>query len=306
MSEDQFIQANFRLMLSEYKENKLIEIFVQQDDFCQELDRWMSTQGEYRPIYHGRMAMSEMMTILTFYHHSGYKCFQYYYEEMIRFDIASYFPKAVSYKHFLSLIPRCLNHLFLFRQWQCSQALVGDAYYIDSKKLPVCHNRRIHNHRVFKNVAERGKSSTGWFYGFKIHLVINNLGQIAAFELSTGNLADNKPELLKSIFKNLKGNCYGDKGYITSIFEDLYQDGIRLISKIRSNMKNKLIHLSDRYYLFKRGVIESVNDILMTVFDIEHTRHRSPLNCFTHIMGALVAYGFLDQKPSVVLPNLLD
>lgn len=106
-------------------------------------------------------------------------------------------------------------------------------------------------------------------------------------------------------YQQLRSNT-SDKGYITSVFEELYDDGIRLISKIRSNMKNKLIHLSDRYYLFKRGVIESVNHILMTVFDIEHTRHRSPLNCFTHIMGALVAYGFLDQKPSVVLPNFLN
>lgn len=293
-------------MLSEYKENKLIEIFVQTDDFCQELEQWLRNQGKYKPVYRGRMAMSEMMAILIFYHHSGYKCFQYYYEEMIRFDIASDFPQAVSYKHFLSLIPRCLNHLFMFRKWQSSQIQKGDAFYIDSKRLPVCHNRRIKSNRVFKNIAQHGKSSTGWFYGLKIHLVINNLGEIAAFELSSGNIADNNTDLLKSIFKNLKGNCYGDKGYITSIFEELYEQGIRLISKVRKNMKNKLIHLSDRYYLFKRGVIESVNDILMTVCDIEHTRHRSPVNCFTHIMGALVAYGFLDQKPSVCLPNLLN
>jgi hypothetical protein len=293
-------------MLSEYKENKLIEIFVQVDDFCQELEQWLRSQGKYKPIYHGRMSMSEMMAILIFYHHSGYKCFQYYYEEMIRFDIADDFPLAVSYKHFLSLIPRCLNHLFLFSKWQCSQALPADAYYIDSKKLPICHNRRIKSNRVFKHIAMHGKSSTGWFYGFKIHLVINNLGEIAAFELSTANIADNNHELLKEIFKNLKGNCYGDKGYITSIFEELYEQGIRLISKVRSNMKNKLIHLSDRYYLFKRGVIESVNDILMTVCDIEHTRHRSPLNFLTHTVGAVIAYGFLDQKPSVHLPNLLN
>ena len=156
----------------------------------------------------------------------------------------------------------------MFRKWQSSQIQKGDTLYIDSKRLPVCHNRRIKSNRVFKGIAQHGKSSTGWFYGLKIHLVINNLGEIAAFELSSGNIADNNTGLLKSIFKYLKGNCYGDKGYITSIFEELYDQGIRLISKIRKNMKNQLIHLSDRYYLFKRGVIESVNDILNWTFGI--------------------------------------
>ena len=92
MSEVQFIQANICLMLSEYKENKLIEIFIATDDFCQELEQWLRSQGNYQPVYRGRMSMSEMMSILIFYHHSGYKCFQYYYQEMIRFDIASDFP----------------------------------------------------------------------------------------------------------------------------------------------------------------------------------------------------------------------
>ena len=115
----------------------------------------------------------------------------------------------------------------------------------------MCHNRRIQNNRVFKHIAQRIKSSMSWFYCLKMNLVINNLGEIAAFELSAENIADNNTDLLKKISTNLKGNCYCDKGYITSISEELYEQGRRLISTVRKNMKNRLIHLSDRCYLFK-------------------------------------------------------
>lgn len=293
-------------MLSEDKENKLIEVFIQADDFCQALDRWLESQEHPRVIYQGRMSVSELLAILVFYHHSGYKCFQYYYEEMILCHLKSYFPSAVSYKHFLSLIPRCQTHLLVWMKVICAQARPANAYYVDSKKLPVCDNLRIHNHCVFQGIAQRGKSSTGWFYGFKLHLVINNLGDIAAFELTPANVSDNQADLLRSLFKKLHGNCYGDKGYLTSIFEELYANGLRLITKIRKNMKNTLLPLLDRYWLFKRGIIESVNDILMTVCNVEHTRHRSPHNAFTHILGSLIAYSFLDQKPAVDLTNLIN
>ena len=126
------------------------------------------------------------------------------------------------------------------------------------------------------------------------------------FEFSTGNVMDNKPELLKELLSNLKGDCYGDKGYLTKLFEEFYEQGLKIISKLRRNMKNKLMPLQERMWLAKRAVIESVNDILMSVFDIEHTRHRNPKNALVHMTGALVAYSFLDQKPSVILPNLLN
>lgn len=293
-------------MLSEYKTNKLIEIYIAVDDFCQDLDRFLQDKAYKKPVFQGRMSASEILTILIFYHYSGYKCFEYYYKDLVQGELLDYFPAQVSYKRFLSLIGRCDCHLFLFMKWQCAQAQSTGTYFVDSKKLPVCHNRRIHFHRVFRHIAQRGKSSTGWFYGLKIHLVINNLGEIMNFEFSTGNVMDNKPELLKELLSNLKGDCYGDKGYLTKLFEEFYEQGLKIISKLRRNMKNKLMPLQERMWLAKRAVIESVNDILMSVFDIEHTRHRNPKNALVHMTGALVAYSFLDQKPSVILPNLLN
>lgn len=78
-------------------------------------------------------------------------------------------------------------------------------YFIDSKKLPVCDNRRIHSNKVFEGFAKRGKSSTGWFYGLKVHLIINELGQIMNFMLTPASVADNNENLLKKMLKGLRG-----------------------------------------------------------------------------------------------------
>ena len=216
-----------------------------------------------------------------------------------------YFPKAPTYKYFLKLIPKCFDLIFLYAQWQSKNTQRTGIYYVDSKRLPVCHNKRIHSHRVFKGIAQRGKSSTGWFFGLKVHLIINNLGEIISFLFSSANFADNNQEVLKYLFNDLKGFCFGDKGYLTKLFEEFYSNGLKIVTKIRKNMKNKLMPIQEKYDLMKRGVIESVNDILMTVCDIEHTRHRSPINAMTHMISALISYNYLDSKPTVIIRNLL-
>ena len=272
------------------------------------MDQWLGEHPDsefIKPRFEGIMDRSEILTIIIFYHYSGYKCFQYYYQQQVQSDLLTYFPRQVSYKRFLQLISKAVPYLHIFAKWQTLQAQPTNIYFIDSKKLPVCDNRRIHNHRVFRGLAERGRTSTGWFFGLKVHLVINNLGQIMNFQFTPGNVADSNAEVLRHVLLKLQGNCYGDKGYLSKIFGELYQQGLKLVTKIRKNMKNKLMPLEDKYQLFKRGVIESVFDILMTVFDLEHTRHRSPQNAMAHLLGALAAYSFMDHKPTVLVPKLV-
>ncbi|MCB0527060.1 MAG: transposase, partial [Saprospiraceae bacterium] len=139
----------------------------------------------------------------------------------------------------------------------------------------------------------------------KLHLVINNLGEIVHFVITAGNVVDNNKSVLDKLFEFIRGKCFGDKGYISKHFERYYQQGLHLITRIRKNMKNKPMDWCDRMMLFKRGVIESVNDILMTVFDIDHTRHRSPINAVTHLIGGILAYSFYDAKPAVFNPAFL-
>lgn len=285
-------------------EKKLIEIFISCDDFDKSYEHWLSHHalGEKSlPTRRPSLSDSEILTLLIFYHWSGYKNFEYYYQNYALIVLKKYFPTMPSYSRFVELIPRQAMKMYMFLKVQTLLSQRTGTYFIDSKKLPVCHNKRIHNNKVFTDFAARGKSSTGWYYGLKIHLIINQLGEIVNFELTSANVSDNNEHLLKKMLDGLHGTCYGDKGYLSKLFAYFYQKGLKIVTKIRSNMKNILVPIKEKINLKKRALIESVNDILMTVFDLEHTRHRSPINAITHTFGALAAYGFYENKPSVFI-----
>lgn len=288
-------------------ESKLIRIFCDCDDFCKFFEQWLQrvTIGEQRKLTRvPDLSLSECMCIMIVYHHSGLKCFQYYYQQMVANGMKEYFPKAPCYERFVSLIPRTVLALFLFvNTWRIGQAT--GINFADSKKMPVCDNLRIRRNKVFKGVAGRSKSSTGWFYGLKLFLVINQFGQIMNCLITPANIADNNLKILKKIFRNLKGFVFADKGFLSQpAFEYFYQVGLKVVTTIRSNMKNKLMPMFDRVLRMKRGVIESVNDILMTVCDIDHTRHRSPINCLAHAYAGMAAYSYLDKLPTILAKKL--
>lgn len=292
-------------MKAQFTQEKLIAVFCFADDTIQLFDKWLLEKyPDKRPILKGGLCGSEIATILIMYHVSGYKCFEYYYKEFIINQLRDYFPYAPGYKQFLSYIPKVFDYIFLLQMIRAASSERTGTYFVDSKKLPVCHNRRIHSHRVFAGIAGHGKSSTGWFYGLKIHLVINHLGDIVSTLLTPANVADNNAECLKYLLKDLKGVCFGDKGYLTKEFGYFLECGLQLITKVRRNMKNQLITLKNKLLLNKRGIIESVNDILMTVLDIDHRRHRSPVNAMVHIYAGTIAYQFLDNKPTIILNQL--
>jgi hypothetical protein len=283
-------------------EEKLIEIFVAVDDFVILFEQWLVSRKLPLPAQPTRqpdLTASEIITLLVYYHHSGYKTFQYFYERLALPQLATYFPKLVSYNRFIELVPRQLTLLHVLTKYLSLSSKRTGCYFADSKKLPVCHNKRIYNHKVFAHIAGRGKSSTGWFYGLKLHLVINELGQVMNFLITPANVSDNNDTVLQKLLGRLQGHCYADKGYLTKLFEQFYQQGLRLITKVRNNMKNQLLSLDDKLRLKKRALIESVNDILMSVLDVDHSWHRSPLNALVHTMAGLVAYHFYDTKPCV-------
>ncbi len=292
---------------------KIIEVFCFIDDFCKEVEEFYQTHPlpeglKKKKSAAGRkssLSESEVLTIMVLYHLSGFKCFQYFYERLVLKELKSFFPKAVSYTQFLFLARQACFHVFLLAHYRCSFSSKTRHYYIDSKKLPVCDNRRIHSNRVFEQIATRGRGSTGWFYGLKLHLVTNQYGELMRFLLTPANVADNNRQVLEYLFKGLKGKCYGDKGYLTAMLEELLAKGIHLITKARKNMKNRLITLEDNLNLLKRGSIEAVNDILMSVCDIDHSRHRNPLNALVQIFSGLAAYTFLDHEQTKFNPARL-
>lgn len=287
-------------------EEKLIHIFVTVDDFVNLFDAWLASRAlipSSPPTRQPELTTSELVTLVVYYHHSGYKNFQYYYQRLVLSSMKAYFPRLVSYQRLIDLLPRLTVVLHVLTKYLCLLNKRTGCYFADSKKLPVCDNKRIHNHKVFQHIAGRGKSSTGWFYGLKLHLVINELGQIMNYLITPANVSDNNDGVLRKLLKGLKGKCYADKGYLSKLFESFYQQGLHLVTKLRKNMKNQLVHLTDKLRLRQRALIESVNDILMSVLDIDHTRHRSPLNALVHTMGGLIAYHFYDTKPCVFIPK---
>lgn len=283
----------------------LVTIFYHIDEFCKTLEKELGSRAlsnkEKLKKRDQSLTLSEVMTICIYYHYSGYKTFKDYYCKYVLVHMNNEFKSLVSYSRFIELKKTAVLPLALFLKLCCSGACTGISI-IDSFSLQVCHNRRIQSHKVFKDIAQRGHTSMGWFYGFKVHFVINHQGEIIDFYLSTGNVADNNPEVLKQLTTNIFGKLIGDKGYIVNqaLFEQLFVNGVHLITKVRKNMKNKLMPLFDKLLLRKRGTIESSIGILKESFSIEHSRHRSSTNFLNYIFSSLTAYFFKPNKPSII------
>lgn len=239
------------------------------------------------------------MTILIHFHQSHYRDFKTYYTDHVCQHLNKEFPKLVSYERFVILMPSALGPLSAYLK-----SLYGRCHgvsFIDSTALSVCDNHRIHNHKVFAPLAQRGKGSMGWFYGFKLHLVVNDCGELLACQITPGNVDDREP--VPALSRRLFGKLIADRGYISqALFEELLDTfGVQLITKLRKNMKNRLMPLMDKLLLRKRAIIESIVDQLKNISQIEHTRHRSPTNCFIIIIAGLIAYCHQPKKPSLNL-----
>ena len=142
------------------------------------------------------------------------------------------------------------------------------------------------------------KTTTGWFYGFKLHVVINHKGEIMAIKITPGNTDDRA--VLDDMTRELEGKVLADKGYISKeLFAKLWRRGLHLITGIRRNMKNYLMPLLDKLLLRKRFIIETLFDRMKSQMGLEHTRHRSPINAFVHILSCLAAYTLGKTKVSM-------
>ncbi len=258
--------------------------------------------------YHrdGTMWKAEVMVILIMFHSSGYRCLKHFYLNHVCVHLRHLFPEVVSYNRFVELEKTVALPLAIF----IKKVLLGKCTgisFVDSTPLRVCRNQRIHIHKVFKGIAERGKCSMGWFFGFKLHLICNEKGELLNFMITPGDADDRKPLELKSFMEFIYGKLVGDKGYISkNLFQRLFVDGIQLITKLKSNMKGALMSVSDRLLLRKRAIIETVNDELKNIAQVEHSRHRSFDNFIVNLLGAISAYCFFPKKPCICVERSVD
>lgn len=280
----------------------LLELYCHVDDFCQTFEpQWQQSllhQGTCKRVRPTQLSTSEIMTIVIHFHQARYRDFKTYYTEYVLVHLQNEFPQLVGYTRFVELMGRVLVPLMAYF-YHCQGRCSGISF-VDSTPLAVCHNRRIPRHRVFEGLAARGKTSMGWFYGFKLHLVINDRGELLAAALTPGNIDDRQPVPLMA--RKLFGKLFGDKGYLSKpLAQALLEQGIELITSVRRNMKNQLLPLVDKLLLRKRSIIETINDQLKNISQIEHTRHRSPINFLVNLFAGLVAYCHQPKKPSLHL-----
>ena len=282
--------------------SRLIAIFCDIDDFCKWFEplymQRLLQSGQRQRCRQSELALSEILTIIVFFHASHYRTFKQYYTEYVTTHLQPYFPTLVSYSRFVELMPRALVPLCGYlhtRKGRCTGIT-----FVDSTPLAVCHTRRISRHKVFAGYATRGKSSMGWFFGFKLHLMVNDEGELLAFRVTTGEVNDQGP--VRRMARGLWGQLFGDRGYISRALQKaLWTQRLGLITLLRRNMKPRLMRLWDRLLLRKRFLIETINDQLKNISQIEHSRHRSLTGFMVNLVAGLIAYTYQPKKPSLGL-----
>jgi len=285
----------------------LLELFFHVDNFCQVLEPvWRREQlanGSRQRQRNRQLCLSEIMTIVIYFHQSHYRNFKAYYQQEVLTHLRSEFPGLVSYSRFVEFMPSALLPLCAYLRHACLGACTGISF-LDSTPLAVCDNHRIKRHRVFADLAQRGKTSMGWFFGFKLHVLFNDRGELLTFALTPGNVDDRRPVL--HLVRELFGKIFADKGYISQpLFQQLLETfGLQLITRLKSNMKNRLIPWADHVLLRKRAIVETIIDQLKNISQIEHSRHRSVVNFLVNLLSGLIAYCHQPKKPSLHLDAL--
>lgn len=285
--------------------DKVTEIFCLVDDFCKEMEQVLEKNSleakNVRPRRKKRSKLSdsEVITIMVLFHLKGYRCLKHFYLHYVCKHMQNDFPETVSYNRFTELQKKAVLPMVVFLKTCCLGVCSGISF-LDSTVIKACHYKREKQNKVFKHTAAKGRGAMGWFFGFKLHIIINERGDIIDFLITKGNVDDREPLKGKAFHERVFGKIFADRGYIgKDLFEQLFVDGIHLVTKIKKNMKNCLMHLYDKILLRKRAVVESVNDILKNQCQIEHTRHRSFGNFITNLISGLIAYSFYPSKPNI-------
>lgn len=283
-----------------FTQDKITEIFYLSDEFCKEFQK--SINGHLignAPKKKPTMVQSEVITILILFHGMQFKNLKHFYLNYVQKHLTHLFPNTVSYNRFVELSQQVNLPMTIFLKTCCLGECTGITY-TDSTPIRVCKNKRIKRNKVFKGIAEVGKSTMGWFYGFKLHLIVNEKGDILNFVITQGNVDDREPLKNHKFVEKIKGKLYADKGYVSSkLTQLLFVDGIQLITGIRDKMKNCLLELKDKILLRKRSVIETINDELKNICQVEHSRHRSFNNFISNLVSGLIAYSFFPKKPAI-------
>jgi Transposase DDE domain len=285
----------------------LLELFVHVDDFCQtfKMPQPDNALPGTKKTRHRHLSMhpSEIMTLLIWFHTARYRDFKTFYTQHVKQHLASEFPTAPSYNRFIEWLPRSILPLtaYLFSLFGSCSGL----NFVDSTPLSVCHTRRYKRHKTFAGLAAYSRTSVDWFFGFKLHVLFNDQGELLWVQLTRGNVDDRKGllRMLENPFSTVFGKIFADKGYVSrAFFEQLVREhGITLVTRLKKNMHTNLPMLSeDAFFLRARAIVETIIDQLKNISQIEHSRHRSPANFVVNLVCGLIAYCHQPKKPSLM------
>jgi len=278
----------------------ILTLFFEIDEFCCEFEPlWrehLLADGLKKRRRRRKLSLSEVMTILVLFHQSGYRNLKQFYLEFVGLHLRAEFPALVSYNRFVEFERDALLPLAAYLETKRGRCT--GISFVDSTKLAVCTNLRIPRHRQFAEFAERGKTSVGWFYGFKLHIRVSERGELLSWFITAGNVDDR--HRVPGLARKLWGKLFGDKGYISSPLKLLLKErGVEFLTKLKKNMKPQKISAADKILLRKRAIIETVFDQLKNISQIEHTRHRWFWNFLVNIIAGLAAYSWREKKPNL-------
>jgi hypothetical protein len=288
--------------------NHLEELYPIVDDFCKEYEKKnqnnvLDSKTKKKRKRKTRISLSEIISLLILYQSSNIKNFKAFYR-FIEKELSKAYPNLCSYNRFIELAPRAIKALMMLLN--SLYASCNGVSYVDSTSLKVCHIKREKRHKLFKDIASKSKSTMGWFYGFKLHIMTNTKGELLNAYFSHANVDDRLG--LLAMCKKIFGNLIGDRGYLgTQLKQTLHNQGINLITRGRKNMKNHTLNLAELAMLNSRNLIETVIGKLKLQFNLEHTRHRSISGFIINILACLIAYCFSSNKPksNIILSKIL-
>jgi len=285
-------------------EDILTLIFVFVDDFCKFLEpllnKTLLQTGKKKRIRKSNLLLSESLTILIGFQLSGFKTFKKYYQFIVKYHKKE-FPNIISYSRFIAKEKELILPLLAF--FKLISADCDGESYIDATSLPICHTKREKSNKVFKGLAKKSKSTMGWFFGFKLHLIVTQFGHPIMFNLTKGNVDDRN--VCMSFFSKIVGDLYGDRGYIGQEFSrKLKAKTIRIVTYLRAKMRPQLVTEKDVKNLKKRNRIEGVFNVLKNNLNLQHTRHRSKANFAVNIVSSLCAFSLRFYKD--FLPKKMD
>lgn len=273
----------------------LTTIFCQVDDFCKEYVKQAQEVllpcADWKPSRRS-MSLSEILTVLIYYGacSEDFKTFKSFYKYN-KVELKSAFPGLLSYGRITELKEEVQHPMIMFLLSQLAPC--DGKNWADSTRLEACHIKRENSHKVLQGIAAKGKTGYGWFYGTKLHLILNEYSEIVTLRLTKGNVADNNNELIRGFAKHVWGILFGDKGYIINpkLWEELYSAGLKVVHNIRANMKGKLMPEQEKILLGKRAnICEGTYSKLKDRSSLQYTRNRSIYGFLSNVMIMLIAY----------------